>query len=29
MNKNFSEEIENLELKNYKYWSSYYAREGI
>ncbi|RNA14326.1 HAUS augmin-like complex subunit 1 [Brachionus plicatilis] len=28
MNKNLLEEIESLELKNYKYWSSYYAKEA-
>jgi hypothetical protein len=28
MNRKFAEEIENLEVKNLKYWSSYYAKEG-
>ncbi|CAF0713505.1 unnamed protein product [Brachionus calyciflorus] len=28
MNKKLAEEIENLELKNYKHWSSYYAKEA-
>jgi len=28
MNSKLAEEIQNLKVKNFKYWSAHYAKEG-